>query len=208
MNRRREAGFTLLELLVALVVLGMLMGILTQAVDVSLRSWRLQSGTIARRSDLESVDRALRHLIEHMDPGTFATQATVDGQAHAMSFTTDLPMAAEALRTRTADVALGVDAQHRLLLHWTLHFPGQQADMRRENTTELLSGVERIDIAYRQEGGDAWLAEWHAPGNPALVRIRVVFPAGDRRRWPDLVAAPKRGRPVVQAAPNRRDQPV
>jgi general secretion pathway protein J len=203
MTSRRGAGFTLLEVLVALVILGLLFGILARGLDFSLRSWRAQSGAILGRSDLETVDRTLRYLVEHMDPGGFASPPTVGGEAHTLAFTTDLPMAVAELPTRTADVTLGVDAKHRLVLHWALHLPGVETGAFRPGTTELVDGVAEVEIRYWREGGSggAWLDQWHAAALPALVRIHVIFPAGDRREWPDFIAAPMRARPVVQNPP-------
>jgi general secretion pathway protein J len=195
----RQHGFTLLEILVALVVLGFLMIALTQGVQFGLRSWDLQARTIARRGDLDAIDRTLRGLIEHMDPGSPTEALPIQGNAASLAFTTELPLAAGALSTRLADVALGVDGAHRLLLRWTPHLhavrfgpapPPQQ--------TELLRGVDHLDLSYwrraSRRAAAAWLGAWTEAAPPGLVRIRLVFPEGDARHWPDIVAAPMRDR--------------
>lgn len=207
MTRRPRNGFTLLELLVVLAVFGLLLVMLSQGVEFGLRSWAAQSGSIARRSELEGVDRALRRLIEHMDPGDYASLPLVDGGPHNFAFATELPASATWLRTREANVALGVDAAHRLVVHWTPRLPGIAVGALPPQTIELLRGVERLDLHYWREGGPgggAWLDAWHADSLPALVRLRVIFADGDRRHWPDLIAAPRRARPVTW---NRRDAP-
>ena len=102
-------------------------------------------------------------------------------------------MAAEAMRARHAEIGLGVDARHRLVLRLS---PNPR--VRRAGAIEevLLSGVEGIALAYwrpaRRVAAGGWVSVWNEAGLPSLVRLRIVFPAGDGRHWPDIVAAPLR----------------
>lgn len=185
-----EAGFTLLELLVGLVVLGFILAGLSQGVRYGVRAGEAQARLSEGRGELDAVDRALRQLIEQMDPGTAHSGAALRGTSGLMAFTSELPAAAAGV-TRHADLVLGFEAG-RVVLRWTPHLhaqafgpapPGQEE--------ELLRGVERLEMAY---WNGAWRGEWKAETLPGLVRVRVVFPAGDARRWPDIVAAPQRSR--------------
>ena len=58
-----QAGFTLLEIMVALVVFGILVAGLAQGVQFGLRAWNGQTALIAQRGDMDAGDRALRGLI-------------------------------------------------------------------------------------------------------------------------------------------------
>ena len=60
---RRERGFTLLETLVALVVLGLLVVGLTHGVNVGLALWQAQSHRIGEAADLDAAERTLRNLL-------------------------------------------------------------------------------------------------------------------------------------------------
>jgi general secretion pathway protein J len=62
------------------------------------------------------------------------------------------------------------------------------------NETELLRGVSRIELAFWRPGG-GWVSTWRSPDLPALVRVRLDFPSGDPRHWPDIVASPALDRP-------------
>jgi general secretion pathway protein J len=61
--------------------------------------------------------------------------------------------------------------------------------------TELVGNVERLDLAYwgtSPTGQEtAWQEQWDGPAIPELIRIRLVFGEKDRRRFPDLIAAPQ-----------------
>ena len=59
----------------------------------------------------------------------------------------------------------------------------------------LIEGVARLEIAYfggslaDQEPG--WWQQWQQQQSlPTLIRLRVGFPEGDARSWPELLVAP------------------
>ena len=192
---QREAGFNLLEVLVALTVLGFLMVGLSQGVRFGLLAWERQSRLIDARSELDAVDRLLRRLIEQMDPGTARDPPRIEGNARGVSFRSDLGPAAGPLGVRDADVQLVVDGG-RLLLRWRPYLHATPfAAPPPPTETELLRGIAAIEIAYWAGTPPDWHGEYSERTLPRLVRLRVRFAGGDRRRWPDIVAAPLRERP-------------
>lgn len=193
-----DAGFTLLELLVALVVLGFILAGLSQGVRYGLRATDVQARTLAEQGELDAVDRALRRLIEQMDPSSARDGPGLRGGAARMVFASELPEAAVTQSggqpTRRAEVSLGVDGARRLVLRAVPRPAGKPfGPPPPPLETELLRGVDRIELAYWPRGpAPRWTGAWTADSLPLLIRLRVVFPPGDRRRWPDIVAAPKR----------------
>lgn len=194
-NSDSSDGFTLLEVLVALVVMGFLLVGLSQGTRFGLRAWDIQARMIDEHGELDAVDRALRRLIQQLDPGTPTTGSTLAGTARQIVFTSDLPMAAVAA-TRRADMILAVDAAHRLMLRWTPHMHAVRIGPPPAlQDAELLRGVDRLEIGYwRRDGVGGWLSRWSDRELPALIRIRIVFVEGDARTSPDIVAAPMLGR--------------
>ena len=188
-----ERGFTLLEILVALVVMGFLMVGLSQGTRFGMQALSMQSRDIDRYGDLDAVDRTARRLIARMDPGSATRNATLRGTASGVAFTSDLPIP----NAERADMLLTVDAGHRLVLRWMPHLHATRfgpAPLPQE--TELLPGVDRIELGYWPEGGRDWQTAWTGRDLPALIRLRIVFPARDPRSWPDIVAAPLLDRPA------------
>jgi len=196
-GRHRAAGFTLLEILVALVVLGFLLVGLMQGVRFGVLAWDTQARIIARNGDIDAIDRTIRRLIAELDPGLTDDPPTVTGDAHVLQIRTVLPEGASNLVTRDADVSLRVDQAHRLVLRWS---PSPHAERLTKaaagGETVLMANVDHIDVAYWHTDPKAsgWIGSWSDPGPPQLIRVHIAFPKGDPRRWPDIIAAPTRTR--------------
>ncbi|CAH2601845.1 Prepilin-type N-terminal cleavage/methylation domain-containing protein [Rhodovastum atsumiense] len=188
-------GFTLMEVLAALVVLGLVLAGLSQGMQFGLRSWEMQARDIGWRNDIEAVDRSLRLLVQRIRPvGEVPGHASLEGGPQGCVLVTSLPPHPDGLPGPVV-ARLQVDAAHRLVLRWVpaphATWLGQPPPARE---AVLLEGIERVEFAYWQEqpgGGGTWLRSWARAEAPSLVRLRIVFPRGDARRWPDIVAAPR-----------------
>ena len=194
---RRAAGFTLLELLVALVVLGFLMVGLSQGVRFGLKAWDTETRLVNERADMDGVERVLRELIAQADPGEYNDPSAFRGEERTMSFASRLPMTAAGLPTRDVDVGLGVDARRRLVLRFVPHPHAERLVPAAPPAEEaLLDGIDHIELQYLRwpEQGGGWVSTWTASTLPVLVRLKLVFPPGDPRHWPEIVAAPMRAR--------------
>lgn len=194
-----QAGFTLLEIMVALVVFGFLMIGLTQGLHFGLRAWNGQARTIARHTDLDATDRTLRTLIDRMDPGFKIDPPNIIGRPHGFAFTTELPEGAPTVAGHHVDVSLTVDRQHDFILRWTPHIHALRLSGKPAiGQTTMLGGVARVDFGYWQQTptGGIWLKNWDSREPPVLVRIRIVFvnhgPRRNHLAWPAIVVAPMR----------------
>jgi general secretion pathway protein J len=191
-QRASTVGFTLLEVLVALTVLGLLFFGLVQGSQFVLLGWDRQTRLVARTEDLDAADRTLRRLIAQARPGSKWEPLVFAGTAHSATFTSIMPRPAAGLPTQRADVELVVDAAHRLLLLWTPHFHAINVGRPPPAVaTEILDGVDRLELSYWPAAqGGGWTSVWHDQAPPGLVRIRVVFSDPSHGRWPDILAAP------------------
>jgi general secretion pathway protein J len=192
-RRPTQAGFTLVEVLVALAVLGFLMLGLSQGLRFGLAAWESQARLLRRGGDLDVADRTLRRIVTQLVPTEDPQNPGLRGTAQGFEAITELPVTA-ALPTRQASVALGVDRAGRLVLRWTPYLHARRlGPPPAAEESELLRNLARIELGY-WSGGGGWLSTWARTELPDLVRIRLVFTPGDPRRWPDIVAAPMRER--------------
>jgi general secretion pathway protein J len=191
----KTAGFTLLEMLVALTVLGFILIGLAQGMRFGLLAWSAETRLSAGNADLETVDTTLRHLIEGAAPGDDLDPAPFIGTSDRLGCITALPNAAGPSPHRRIQAILMVDAHHRLVLRWRPYIHATPLRPQPASTdTDLVNDVARLQIAYWRPGG-AWLNAWNASDLPTLVRVRVEFGHGDPRHWPDIVAATRLDRP-------------
>ncbi|MBN9509910.1 MAG: prepilin-type N-terminal cleavage/methylation domain-containing protein [Alphaproteobacteria bacterium] len=189
-----DRGFTLLETLVALAVLGLLLVLLVDGVHLGLQAWTAQARELRAYGDLDAIDRALRRLVEDMDPGSTTAAPDVLGSKSDLRFTATLPQRAGSGPSGPTDIVLAVDARHRLLLRWTPHRHERRfGPSPRPREVALLADVDRLRLAYWPRAAPwGWRDHWSGPVLPGRVRIRIVFSQQEARHWPDIVVAPRR----------------
>jgi general secretion pathway protein J len=190
-----DSGFTLIETLVALVVLGFVVIGLAQGLRFGMSAWDRQVRTTGRDSALDSTDRTLRMLIAGIAPGDNPHQPNINGDVGQLAFTTELPENAPSPLTRLADVALLVDASHRLVLRWTPHLHVLWLRPLTSVQSVLLPGVKQVSFAYyaavSRAGPAGWRQSWVGVRPPELVRVHLILD-NPSSHWPDIIAAPMR----------------
>ena len=182
--KQRDAGYTLLEMLVALVVFGLVMAGIAQSYRFGLTAWSATGHNATGPENLAALDAALSRMIADAQPGSMA------GQANGLAFTTRLPPGAGV--NGLADAAIMLAPDGTLTLRYTPHPPGiPLAPLPPPRSETLATGVTGFSASYfvpQKDGPPAWSGSWSGDGLPLLVRLHLQF-AG-RRDWPDLVAAP------------------
>jgi len=203
-ERHRHSGFTLLELLVALTVLGFLVIALNQGVRTGLEFWDVQNRKIVNATEIDSTARILRNLLSDIpippetaaNPGGPPVAGAFAGKSNQLTFVGELPTGLGS--TQRADITLTLRGG-RLVLVWLPHRHELPGATPAATETELMSGVDGLQLAYwgsPSPGAPAgWLAAWAGPGLPELIRVRLILPERGGRHWPDLIAAPQQGEP-------------
>lgn len=198
--RRPSAGFTLLEVLVALALLGFILVALAGGIRFGARAWQAQERRGTGAAELEAVHGLLRHLVTTAEPlplagpGPTGAPLYFDGRPNGMSFVADLPEAIGG--AGLYDVTLELAEGGRLVLRWRPHvraMPGASPGPYSE--TELMRGVAGLQADYfmpaTTDRPAGWMTEWSQPAMlPALVRVKLRLVQGDRRRATELVVAP------------------
>jgi general secretion pathway protein J len=198
---RQPNGFTLLEILVALIVLGFLVVGLGQGVRTGLQLWATQTRQVSGTAELDSTSRVLRTLLSGIPvmpavAGAPLTAIAFKGTAETVAFVADLPTGLGT--ANRADITLALQGE-RLILVWTPHRHELAGTTSAPSETELLHRVARFELAYwgaaSPESRPGWLPEWNGATLPQLIRVQLSFVKGDTRHWPDLIVAPQLAAP-------------
>ena len=193
MIRREEAGFTLLEIVVALAVFGFLLVGLSQTVRFGLTAWHQSARLSDRKTDLEAVDRTLRSIVEDLYPGDEAGRSPVDGTSDRLTGITRLRIPGS---VHPVPIEAGVAlSRGRLVLRWRpYHHTIPLGSPIPPVETPLMTGVSRLAVEYWRSPG-AWVSSWHEPDLPLLIRFRIILAGPGATPWPDIVVAPMLSRP-------------
>ncbi len=182
--KHRDSGFTLLEMLVAIVVFGLVMAGLAQTFRFGLTAWSATTRRTAGPENLAATDAALARMIGQAQPGSMA------GHPDGLIFTTRLPAGSGI--AGLADVAVLAAPNGTLILRYRQHPPGIPLAPLPAPQIEVLAqnvaGLETTYLAAQSNKPPVWLDKWSGNGLPMLVRLHLVLTDG--QTWPDLVAAP------------------
>lgn len=193
--RSSEAGLTLLELLVSLALLGLLFTVLQGGFALGQRVWERATTRLAARIDaVEAAQVFLRDRIARANPayGRLAGgRVSFEGDQSRLTFDAPPPDAVGAGTYLRYTLAVGQEGELELL--WKPDTHG--SPLAPLNRSSILPGVAGLELGYFGARGGDPEARWHdtwrqQPRPPDLVRIRLSFPPGDGRIWPDLLVTP------------------
>ncbi len=185
-------GFTLLETLVALVVLSFIILGLAQGLRFALSAWDHQAVAINRDGTLDATDRTLRKLLAGMIPGNDPRIPAVVGTSAELRFTAVMPQMAPVGPARLADIALRVDGMNRLILRWSPHLHAKLLSQPPVHEEVVLAGVTGLSMSYFQQATTrqpaGWVDRWQSADPPELVRIHFIL-ADKQMHRPDIIVA-------------------
>ncbi|HVY17107.1 MAG TPA: prepilin-type N-terminal cleavage/methylation domain-containing protein [Rhodopila sp.] len=192
--KARQAGFTLIETMVAVVILGLILVGLSQTVRLAMTSWQTEVRLTKRNVDFLKVDNALRPLIRDLQPGGGIGPPPLIGTPDLLSGVSRMAIPSLGPGRSLVQIGLGRSG-NRLVVRWSPYMPGLPAGRPVPPPEEetIATNIDRVVISYGANG--TWTDHWTQSDLPQLVRIHVVLAGEHAPRWPDFVIAP------IQMAP-------
>lgn len=200
-RRTRTPGFTLLELLVALLLLSLIFLLLTSGLQFGTKIWNSgeEPGNI---SEVVTVQQLLRRVLSEARPLMLESTPTVSrhiffvGTENSVRFIAPMPghLGVGGLYEVAIYLTDGGETGNRLEMSWRLF--GQatgSAGAPEERRTVLVDKVANIQFAYFGYRGQQEPARWYNDWQglqllPIEIRMHVTFSEGSSV-WPDLVVA-------------------
>ena len=204
---RRQRGLTLLEMLIALVLMSLLLVLLFGGLRLASRSWDAGDAYGTRVEQMQLVENFLRRRISEVFPYRLRSNpnqpnAVFLGYAAAsqgVQFVAPMPAAGARGGLYILRVGLAPSKHGQALMLWRTPLgaaqPGDAGDSAANAPVILADRVGSVEFAYfgtpsGSNAPPAWHAEWQdATQPPRLVRMRLTL--ADGSRWPDLVVAPR-----------------
>ena len=210
-NKRIDsAGFTLLEMLIGLTLLGVLLILIYSALNIGLRAWDTGDQRAGEASHQRIVQSFLRRELGQVFPirwrGIPESRIAFEGGKKDIKFVTALNLGASVKEggLQWGHLYLADDTTPDGKRRQSLFLKRESFDLHAKDwsglddakPTRLIEGVKEIEISYFGAENDTtdakWADEWNLPLRvPLLVKISVKTDLG--RDVPDLVVALKLG---------------
>lgn len=201
-----QRGFTLVELLVGLTLLGLILMVLFGGLRFGTAVWQAGEAQADRMAELQAIQSFVHRQLSRAQPVRRLVQAgrreiQFEGEASSLRFISIMPA-----HLGTPGYYLiefrerRMDGRTQLVMRRRLYQPGT-GEVETIGTAEervLLDGIAGLEISYfgaeRRDDPAVWHGRWlNSAALPALVRIEITFQNGDRRIWPELTVATKIG---------------
>jgi general secretion pathway protein J len=195
----RERGFTLLEVLVAMVLLGLMMAVMTGSIRFAGQSRDVATTRIDNLDNMRVAQDFLRQTLAQAHPKRWAK---VVGRPYVFRGDRQELFMAAPLTARVGVGGLfllkfslveeGRDKGKKLVMARMFPTPDMQEmpDFADADTTVLAEDLSEVEFGYLDRDDEntdpTWVEDWREPARmPEAVRVRVKPRVGNA--WPELV---------------------
>ncbi len=199
---RRQSGFTLIEVLIAMTLLSIMVVLLFASLRICAQSWEQGENKITEVNEVAVVYNFFqRHLVPAIplwddftkkDERTFSFQ----GKKQSLQFVSSFPASAGRSGMQLFSIEQRQDDDDQLIeVTLTPFFPATEGEQWHREEVVLLKHVRDFSLSYygvADDGGgeNSWQDEWlEKESQPLLVKISIDTDNGVF--WPEMIIALK-----------------
>jgi general secretion pathway protein J len=199
---RRQAGFTLLEIILVLVLLSLLLAAGFGGIGASVRGMRAGEAAIDRVDKVRTVQEFLRHQISRILPFPYnqtqgvqgqLSREIFDGRSNFMRFVAPMPgyLSRGGAYVQTLELRPGTDGQQLVFTTTLLNgFSMDKSGAKEADTVVLLDHIVEAKFSYRGLDQQGQLMNWadnwpDQSSTPLMVGIDLSFAPG-QIGWPSM----------------------
>ncbi len=199
---RRQAGFTLVELLLAVTLMGLLLALAYGGLRAASQASRSGQEVLAESSRLRVTHQFIRKQMNLMLPLSFVGQGgetedlvRFEGDASRITYVGPMPgyLARGGPQVQQLAFVNGPDGLELQFSHAPLLGYEPEALLEREPVvllTELQDGAFEFLLEDPEADSLEWISAWEEPAiMPKAVRLDLQFSDGAPVHWPPLVAS-------------------
>lgn len=205
-----ETGFTLVEVLIAMTLLGVMMALLFASLKISAESWEKSENKV---SDISEIAATLnffqRHLVNarplwndfNKEEKLFSFQ----GSKQSLQFVSAFPASAARAGLQLFSMELvNVDREQAIKVTLTPFYPPPEDEDWLKEDEILINHVESFTLAYfgreKGESDSRWVDQWLENDKlPSLVKIKIELE--NEIFWPEMIFELKMASSVDNAEP-------
>lgn len=201
-RRLNAAGFTLLEVMVALTLMAFVVVLAFGGLRFGAKAWESGERTAGRLSELQVAHRVVTRILSRAYPLALLDRDepryAFEGTAEAVRFVAFMPHYPDVAGPYIVNLEIIQNKRGNELRFKRAPFNATTRTLQLEEETDedafLFETPHRMAFSYFEAdedgAGGRWLESWELNDEkvPALVRLRVFAQDDDGRVWPDLVA--------------------
>lgn len=193
---KANAGFTLIEVLIAMTLLGIMVVLLFSGMRISAQSWQKGEDKINEVNDVAVVYQFFKHHLTAAKPlwkevtEDNESEFSFQGKSQELQFVSSFPASANKSGLQLFTIKL-VKESDDTFIQVSIHpfFPALEGEEWREEEVTLLAHVRNFTLTYfgldESAPDGIWQEEWlDQESLPRLVKIKIE--RDDGNFWPEM----------------------
>jgi general secretion pathway protein J len=197
-HRKPNTGFTLIEVLIAMTLLGIMVVLLFSSMKICADSWQKGEDKITEVNDVAVVYQFFQHHLSTAKPlwNDFNEESRIfafQGKNQELQFVSAFPASAKKSGLQLFSLKLIKDGDEQVIqVSITPFYPVAEGEEWRKEEVDLLRHVRNFTLSYYGPAGidgeaeATWQDDWlEKETQPRLVKIKIE--RDDDNFWPEMV---------------------